>query len=60
MAEKKKDKQLGNKVTITGRRNAGFYVFVAKQALNNFDTIELHALGLAMSVCVSTADSLIK
>ena len=47
-------------VTITAQRAAQFYVFVAKQALNNFDTIELHALGLAMSTCVSAADSLIK
>ena len=47
-------------VTITARRAATFYVFVAKQALNNFETIELHALGLAMSTCVSAADLLMK
>lgn len=47
-------------VTITAQRAAPFYVFVAKQALTNFDTIELHALGLAMSTCVSAADLLIK
>ena len=59
MEGKKKEKP-GNKVTITARRNAGFYVFVGKQALNNFETIELHALGSAMTACVSAADSLIK
>ncbi|MDR3705108.1 MAG: hypothetical protein P4L28_04275 [Paludibacteraceae bacterium] len=47
-------------VTITAQRAAPFYVFVAKQALTNFDTIELHALGLAMSTCVSAADLLMK
>lgn len=47
-------------VTITAQKAASFYVFVAKQALSNFDTIELHALGLAMTVCVSTADLLVK
>ena len=59
MEGKKKEKP-GNQVTITAQRNAGFYVFVGKQALNNHETIELHALGYAMSVCVSAADSLVK
>ena len=61
--EKKQEKKKGvpdSKVTITARRAAPFYVFVAKQALTNFETIELHALGLAMSSCVSAADLLIK
>ena len=57
--EKKKGVQ-DSKVTITSRRAAPFYVFVAKQALTHFETIELHALGLAMSSCVSAADLLIK
>ena len=64
MAEKKEaPKKTGgfdDKVTITSQRAAPFYVFIAKNALNNHDTIELHALGLAMSVCVSAADMLIK
>ena len=58
--ESKRDTKPTNRVTISSRRNAGFYVFVAKQALTNFETIELHALGLAMSVCVSAADTLVK
>ena len=49
-----------NKVTITAARNSSYYVFVCKKALLNHDTIELHALGLAMSACVSAADALIK
>ena len=59
METKQKEKP-GDRVTITARRNAGFYVYVGKQALGNFETIELHALGFAMSVCVSAADSLVK
>ena len=64
MAEKKeaskRDTKPGNKVTITAQRNGTFYVYVAKRALANFDTIELHSLGIAMSACVSAADALIK
>ena len=64
MAEKKQEQRKkgvpDSKVTITARRAAPFYVFVAKQALTNFETIELHALGLAMSTCVSAADLLMK
>ncbi len=61
MAEKKKEgKTQDNKVTITAQRAAPFYVFVAKRALSNFDTIELHALGMAMSTCVSAADLLMR
>eukprot|EP00831_Metopus_contortus_P040204 TRINITY_DN314_c0_g1_i4.p2 TRINITY_DN314_c0_g1~~TRINITY_DN314_c0_g1_i4.p2 ORF type:complete len:153 (-),score=26.29 TRINITY_DN314_c0_g1_i4:26-484(-) len=48
-----------NHLTITGRRNPGFYVFVGKKTLANYPTIELHALGTAMSVAVSAADMLI-
>ena len=59
-AAKGEQSKFTNKVTITAARNASFYVFVGKQALTNHETIELHALGMAMSVCVSAADSLIK
>ena len=59
MEEKKKQvKTQDNKVTITSQRAAPFYVFVGKRALSNFETIELHALGMAMSTCVSAADLL--
>ena len=64
MEYKKKDQDKKGKpdsnVTITSRRPATFYVFIAKQALTNFDTIELHALGTAMPTCVSAADMLVK
>ncbi len=64
MAEKKdapkRDLKPGNKVTITAQRNGTFYVYVAKRALANFEVIELHSLGIAMSACVSAADALIK
>ena len=62
MEGKKETRKTGSdsNVTITSRRAAPFYVFVAKQALTHFETIELHALGLAMSTCVSAADLLAK
>eukprot|EP00831_Metopus_contortus_P043074 TRINITY_DN345_c0_g2_i5.p1 TRINITY_DN345_c0_g2~~TRINITY_DN345_c0_g2_i5.p1 ORF type:complete len:162 (+),score=39.39 TRINITY_DN345_c0_g2_i5:77-562(+) len=47
-------------VTITNKRDSRFFLFISKQALTNFETIELHALGLAMSTCVRTADLLQK
>ena len=63
METKKEQKKRGppdSKVTITSRKNANFYVNVAKNALTNFETIELHALGTAMTVSVAAADMLIK
>eukprot|EP00826_Nyctotherus_ovalis_P064958 TRINITY_DN9539_c0_g1_i20.p2 TRINITY_DN9539_c0_g1~~TRINITY_DN9539_c0_g1_i20.p2 ORF type:complete len:117 (-),score=33.88 TRINITY_DN9539_c0_g1_i20:16-366(-) len=60
MAEKKESKVRDNKVTITSQHPAPFYVLVAKHALADFDTIELHAMGGTMATCVSAADLLIQ
>ena len=56
----KPEAKFTNTVTITARKGPGYYVFVAKKALENHNEIELHALGLAMSVCISAADQLMK
>ena len=62
MAEKKevKTRERDNKVTITSQHTAPFYVLVAKHSLADFETIELHAMGMTMSTCVSAADLLIQ
>ena len=58
--EKKETRARDNKVTITSQHPAPFYVLVAKHALADFDTIELHAMGTTMATCVSAADLLIQ
>eukprot|EP00829_Urostomides_striatus_P017745 TRINITY_DN621_c0_g1_i1.p1 TRINITY_DN621_c0_g1~~TRINITY_DN621_c0_g1_i1.p1 ORF type:complete len:142 (-),score=62.11 TRINITY_DN621_c0_g1_i1:47-472(-) len=60
MAEKKEATKPGDKVTISAKRKANFYVNIAKQALSNFEKIELHALGSAIGVCITAAESLAK
>ena len=62
MAEQKSNKKLiqptTNKLQISAKRDAGFYVFLAKLFLMDYEEIELHALGDAITVGVKVGESL--
>merc|ERR1711981_105331 len=47
-----------NEVNISTRRDARFYIFLAKIILKKFGEIELKALGQAADVCVRVAENL--
>merc|ERR1711976_470161 len=62
MTEKPQDKKLldpdTNEVNISTRRDARFYIFLAKIILKKFNSIELKALGQAADICVRVAENL--
>merc|ERR1711979_95177 len=61
-AKQPQDKKLldpdTNEVNISTRRDARFYIFLAKIILKKFNDIELKALGQAADICVRVAENL--
>ena len=59
--EKKKVEKLNsNQINVSASRQANFYVFLAKKYLEEYETIELHALGNAATVSVEAAENLVR
>merc|ERR1712025_1007521 len=62
MEGNKDDKKLldpeNKEVNISTRRDARFYIFLAKIILKKFGEIELKALGQAADICVRVAENL--
>lgn len=59
--ENKSVKQIkpeSNKIQISSKRDTGFYVFLSKLFLMDFNDIELHALGDAIGICVKVGELL--
>ena len=49
-----------NQINVSNKKNANFYVFLGKKYLEEHDTIELHALGNAVSTSVIAAENLVR
>ena len=49
-----------NQINVSTKRNSNFYVFLGKQILKDHETIELHALGNAVSASVMAAENLVR
>jgi len=49
-----------NQINVSNKKNANFYVFLGKKLLQENDTIELHALGNAISTSVIAAENLVR
>ena len=47
-----------NKIQISSKRDTGFYVFLSKLFLMDFNDIELHALGDAITTAVKVGELL--
>mmetsp|Transcript_28475 Transcript_28475/g.32932 ORF Transcript_28475/g.32932 Transcript_28475/m.32932 type:complete len:128 (-) Transcript_28475:3-386(-) len=47
-----------NRVQISAKKDAGFYVYICKLFLFHFDTIELHGLGDAITTSVKVGEML--
>ena len=47
-----------NKIQISAKRDTGFYVFLAKLFLMDFEEIELHALGDAIGIAIKVGELL--
>ena len=57
-----KDKKIldptNNTLQISTRKDVKFFMFLSKIFLNKFETIELHALGEAISIAVRVSENL--
>ncbi|CDW77678.1 uncharacterized protein at2g34160-like [Stylonychia lemnae] len=49
-----------NLINVSNKRNAKFYVYLGKQILKDHQTIQLHALGNAVSTSVQAAENLVR
>lgn len=62
MADKDQTKKLikptSNKIQISAKRDPGFYIFLSKLFLMDFEEVELHALGDAISTGVKVSEQL--
>ena len=53
-------KKADNVILVSTKKNPNFYVFLGKQYLNDHETIEIHALGNAVSTGVIAAENLVR
>lgn len=49
-----------NQINVSVKKNPNFYVFLGKKYLETHDTIELHALGNAVSTSVIASENLVR
>ena len=49
-----------NQINISVKKNPNFYVFLGKRYLEYHETIELHALGNAVSTSVIASENLVR
>ena len=52
--------QPSNQINVSTKKNPNFYVFLGKKYLEVNETIELHALGNAVSISVIAAENLVR
>ncbi len=55
-----KDKHEGNQINVSTTKNPNFWVFLGKKYLEENETIEMHALGNAVSTSVIAAENLVR
>lgn len=53
-------REVPNQINVSNKRNSKFYVYLGKQILKDHPTIELHALGNAVSTSVQAAENLVR
>ena len=49
-----------NQINVSTKKNPNFYVFLGKKYLEENETVELHALGNAVSISVIAAENLVR
>ena len=58
--DKQRPKRDDNLIQVSSKRNANFYVYLGKKILESHETVELHALGNAVSLGVTAAENLVR
>ena len=54
------EKPKTNRIQIASSKPANFYVFISKLYMREFETVEIHALGNAISTAVLTCENLVR
>ena len=49
-----------NQINVSTKKNPNFYVFLGKKYLEVNETVEMHALGNAVSISVIAAENLVR
>ena len=63
MQEEKKEfrpKRQDNIINVSGNRKANFFLNIGRGVLNDHETIEMHAIGNAISICAIAAQHLVE
>ena len=53
-------KKNDNQINVSNKKNANFYVFLGKKYLEEHETIEMQALGNAISTSAIAAENLVR
>ena len=53
-------KRQDNLINVSNKKKANFFVFLGKKILQEHSSIEMHALGNAVSTCVIAAENLVR
>jgi len=59
-APKTNGPEKSNQINVSVKKNPNFYVFLGKKYFETHDTIELHALGNAVSTSVIASENLVR
>ena len=59
-AQKTHGPESSNQINVSVKKNPNFYVFLGKKYFEAHDTIELHALGNAVSTSVIASENLVR
>lgn len=60
MESTKRGPENSNQINVSTKKNPNFYVFLGKKYLEEHETVELHALGNAVSTSVIAAENLVR
>ena len=60
MSEQPETKPNSNQINVSTKKNPNFYVFLGKKYLEEHETVEMHALGNAVSISVIAAENLVR
>ena len=59
-AQKTNGPDQSNQINVSVKKNPNFYVFLGKKYFETHETIELHALGNAVSTSVIASENLVR
>ena len=58
--QKRQQREKTNKIQVASSKPANFYVYLSKMYMKDYESIEIHALGNAVSTAVLASENLIR